>query len=348
MYKTGDIVTINKDGNMVFCERADYQVKYNGYRINLGEIEVAISKYTKIPNVIALIKNENNHMSLCAFIETSNDIDILELKRSLKKFLPHYMIPKEIVLLSKFPSTPNGKIDRNALLNLKIAKNENKNFVKPRNELDTKIYNAWKSVLKHENFGIDDNIFDIGGDSLSIISIQSILFKEDIKVRSQELFENPTIRAISDKIVSNENKIFNKDIKFERLYKDDISNIKKLDASFKNVLLTGATGFLGAHILAQILNTSSDVNVYCVIRSKPNKTCTERLKEIMHYYFGEKYDMLYNNKIFIVEGDLSRDNLGMDITTYKNLLSKIDVIINKCYFSKFNYKKYILSNLTNL
>lgn len=328
MYKTGDIVKINKDGNMTFLERADYQVKYNGYRINLGEIESTISKHLKIPNVIALLKHSQNQATLVAYIETNEKIDIAELKRELKKFLTHYMIPKEIYLLPKFPSTPNGKIDRKALENHIPSEVENKEITKPRNELDNKIYEIWKSVLKHNNFGIDDNIFEIGGDSLSIISIQSMLFKENIKVRSQDLFENPTIRSLSDKIVLSLNSEQGSSKIFERIYQDDINDVKKLTFSPQNILLTGSTGFLGAHILSEILTKYTDVNVYCIIRSKPNKTHEERLKEILNYYFDDKYDLLINKRIFAIEGDLARENLGIDITTYKNLLTKVDTIIN--------------------
>ena len=328
MYKTGDIVTINKDGNLAFVERADYQVKYNGYRINLGEIESVISKFIKNPNVITLIRKEEEHSILSAFIETTEDIDVSNLKHDLKKVLTHYMIPKDIILLDKFPITPNGKIDRKALENYVSTKKEKKDITKPRNELDEKILNIWKNILKQDNIGIDDNIFDIGGDSLSIISIQSSLFKENIKVRSQDLFENPTVRLITDKIINNDDAKNSSNKIFERLYKDDINNITKLTFSPKSVLLTGVTGFLGAHILSELLNNYPNINIYCLIRSKPNKNYIERLKEILHFYFEDKYDLLINNRIFPIEGDLAREHLGMDITGYKLLLSEVDSIIN--------------------
>lgn len=334
MYKTGDIVTINKDGNMTFIERADYQVKYNGYRINLGEIESTISKYLKNPNVVVLIKKKGNSSALTAYVETTENINTNDLKRELKKFLTHYMIPKEIVLINKFPSTPNGKIDRKALENYVSNNNEHREIVEPRNELDKKIINIWQIVLKQNNFGIDDNIFDLGGDSLSIISIQSALFRENIKVRSQDLFEHPTIRTLSNKISNATINLYDKEKQFERIYKDNETEIKKVEYIPKHVLLTGVTGFLGAHILAELINTYPDINVYCIIRSKPNKTHEDRLKEILKYYFDDKYDLLINKNIIPIEGDLSREKLGIDITTYKNLVTKVDTIINSASLVK--------------
>lgn len=328
MYKTGDIVKINKNGNMVFCERADYQVKYNGYRINLGEIEVAISSYVKVPNVIALIRNTNEHHVLTAFIETNEKFNTQEIKRNLKKFLPHYMIPKEIILLEKFLSTPNGKIDRKALENYVSTTLETVSITPPRDELDKEILNVWKEVLNKNDIGIDDNIFDIGGDSLSIISIQSILFKKNIKVRSQDLFENQTVHALADTIKCGNGKILSNEEISERIYKDDEKDIKPLFFSPKNVLLTGATGFLGAHILAELVSKFPEVKIYCIVRSKPNKPYDKRLKEILYYYFGNKYDLLFGKNILPIEGDLTRDFFGLNATLYKELVSKIDTIIN--------------------
>ena len=91
----------------------------------------------------------------------------------------------------------------------------------------------------------------------------------------------------------------------------------------KNIFLTGVTGFLGAHILAELLNKFADTKIYCLIRNKPNKTNEKRLKEILHFYFGVKYDLLINDRIIVVSGDLSRENMGIDITEYKSLTASI-------------------------
>lgn len=349
MYKTGDVVSINEEGLMTFHERVDYQVKYNGFRINLGEIESAISKYTKNPNVVALLKHTENTASLAAYIETKNNIDIKELKQDLKKFLPYYMIPQEIDIVKKFPLTPNGKIDRKALEKLYIKPKDNI-VVAPRNELDEKILQAWKKVLKQENIGIDDNIFELGGDSLSIISIQSVLFKNDINVKSQVLFENPTIRAISDYISNSSNTDFKNDMEIFSHKPVLLDDINKKSNEPTNILLTGATGFLGSHILAEIINTYPNVTLYCVIRNKPNKNYKDRLKEILHFYFGEKYDLLIGDKIIPIDGDLVRDNLGIDVTLYKTLIGKIDYVINGASLVKHfgDYNLFYNSNVVTV
>lgn len=348
MYKTGDVVSINEDGLMTFHERTDNQVKYNGYRINLGEIETAISTHLKNPNVVVLLKSTNSTTSLVAYIETKEKLDINALKQDIKKFLPHYMIPKEFNLVEKFPLTPNAKVDRKALLKLKFAARDTI-IVAPRNKLDTTILSAWKSVLKQENISIDDNIFELGGDSLSIISIQSILYKNNIKVKSQVLFENPTIRATSDFISSNIQEEQKEEIVLSKPITYSLDEINQKVSMPQNILLTGSTGFLGSHILAEILNKYDNINVYCLVRSKPNKTNEERLREILDYYFGEKYNLLIGTRIIPIEGDLARERLGVKIETYKELVEKVDTVINVAslvkHFGDYNlfYNSNVLS-----
>ena len=354
MYKTGDIVSINSDGLMTFHERVDHQVKYNGFRIDLGEIENNISSYIKNPNVVVLLKKTDNRSSLNAYIESDVSVDVSDLKQNLKKFLPYYMIPKEFYTVPSFPLTPNGKIDRTALSNLTFEVKD-VTIIAPRNETDAKILAAWKIVLKQKNISIDDNIFDIGGDSLSLLSIQSILFKDAINVNSQVLFENPTIRSLSDYItennvismtnLSNEND--------EKIYLPAKTSIKDIDSKGnmpKNVLLTGSTGFLGSHILAELITDFPDIKVYCLVRSKPNKSYTKRLSEILNYYFGEKYDLLINDRIIPLEGDLVRDKLGINITLYKELTEKIDCIINAASLVKHfgDYNLFYNSNVVSV
>lgn len=348
MYKTGDVVSITEAGLMMFHERVDYQVKYNGYRINLGEIESSISTFLKNPNVVVLLKQEESKSTLAAYIETSESIDITELKQNLKRFLPHYMLPKEFNLIPKFPATPNQKVDRKALEKMTFKKNDTI-IVAPRNNLDSIILEAWKEVLKQENISIDDNIFEIGGDSLAIISIQSVLYKKNITTKSQALFEKPTIRAFSDYIASKDVKNNDSEIDISSPIKYDESEFESKVAMPKNILLTGSTGFLGSHILSEILNKYTDVTVYCLIRNKPNKLAKDRLLEILHFYFGKKYDLLIGTRIIPIEGDLARDRLGIEIDLYKNLISKIDTIINVAslvkHFGDYNlfYNSNVLS-----
>ena len=346
MYKTGDVVSIDENGLMKFYERTDYQVKYNGFRINLGEIESRISACINNPNVVVLLNKVEDGSRLCAYIESKENIDFTEVKQELKKFLPHYMLPKFYHCINKFPLTPNGKIDRTALSKLKF-KDTDTIIVAPRNKLDSTILDAWKYVLKQENISIDDNIFELGGDSLSIISIQSYLFKHKIQINSQALFENQTIRSISDYISKHSNQVNNESDQIYSPIRFSLEDINNKSEMPKNILLTGSTGFLGSHILAELINKYRDIKVYYLIRSKPGKNYKERLLDILHNYFGEKYDLLIDTRIIPVEGDLVREHLGINITLYKELVSKIDCIVNAASLVKHfgDYNSFYQSNV---
>lgn len=336
MYKTGDIVTIQKDGNLAFIERADFQVKYNGYRINLGEIESTIAKYTKNPNVVALLKKSGTQSVLAAYIETKQQLDTAYLKQELNQFLPHYMIPKEIILLEKFPTTPNGKINRQALEQISCKETEAV-ILPPRNDLDAKMVEIWKSVLNLPEVSIDTPIFDLGGDSLTIIAIQSLLFKANIPARVQDLFEYPTIQKLSDHIREQEVQTAKPEgIKaFPRIYRDDLSHFHPTKTDFpKAILLTGVTGFLGAHLLQEILTSHPETKVYVIIRERPNMPARKRLESTLDYYFDGNWKEEIGHRIIVVKGDLSRDMFGLNPTLYRELLVEIEAILNSASLVK--------------
>jgi len=346
MYKTGDVVVRDFDGNLIFLERVDFQIKYNGFRINLGEIESQISKALGISNVVAVLKKEEEHSFIASFIESKEKLDIKLIRNTISKFLPHYMVPKEIIVLAELPKTPNGKIDRKNLEKYEI-KSEKKIIIAPRNDLDKKILEIWKKILNKNEISIDDNIFDLGGDSLSIISIQALLFKNNIKTLVQDLFEYTTIEQLSDYIsnnnkdsnLSSEEKNYPKE--FKRLYKDDgISNLEK-DNIPKNIFLTGSTGFLGAHILKELLDNKNTEKIFLLIRKRANLTVKDRILKTLNYYFDGKYIDEIDKRIIIYQGDLSEDYFGMKKEDYDILAKNTESIINCAslvkHYGKFEY-----------
>lgn len=164
------------------------------------------------------------------------------------------------------------------------------------------------------------------------------------------MFEHPTIRAISDYLQGNFVKEETSDEKIYEPPKTSLDDIEKVDVFPKNILLTGVTGFLGSHVLSEIITNFHNSKIYCIIRSKPNKTYTERLTEILHNYFDEKYDLLIGNQIIPIEGDLTRDNLGINITLYKELIGKIDSVINCASLVKHfgDYNLFYNTNVTSV
>ncbi|TKI17943.1 amino acid adenylation domain-containing protein, partial [Lysinibacillus sphaericus] len=208
LYKTGDLVRKLKDGNIEFIGRKDNQVKISGYRIELGEIETFILGYDGIDNVVVNIgSNETGDEFFCAYIESKYEIDIKQLKNYLYLHLPKYMIPDSFVLLKSLPLSKNGKIEKKSLP-IPNKKFENKKYIPPNNDIEIMITNIWSEILNVENIGRNDNFFDLGGNSLKIVTFVNWLrkeFKFDIPV--QLIFNNPNVQMIAKIIAEKSNKV---------------------------------------------------------------------------------------------------------------------------------------------
>ncbi len=207
IYKTGDLAKYTKDGNILFCGRTDHQVKIRGYRIELGEIESAILKVNRISEVVVLArdsiaKNNNGLITkqLVAYIVTDDlsPIEINTIRGLLKQSLPEYMIPQMFVFIDKIPLSPNGKVDLKALPDLNSNKSiSSSNHAEAGNEVEKKLVDIWCSVLGLESVSINDNFFEIGGDS--ILSIQIIARTKDagINLTPKQIFQNLTIAELA-------------------------------------------------------------------------------------------------------------------------------------------------------
>lgn len=352
MYKTGDIVRLNFDMNLEFFGRDDNQIKLNGFRIELKEIESVILETNYVDDVLVTTKAlPDSKKILLAYILSSNQaFDINILNSFLRKRLPYYMIPT-ILLIDKFPLTPNGKVDNKKL---PLPKSIKAKHVIPKNKLEKEILETCKSVLHIEKFGTSDDFFIDGhADSLSILSISSKLFTKNIKIKTQDFYDFSSVEKLSKYILSKKSKVAVIDKKIIKPYKTslcrDYNKNHTFSFSYKNILLTGATGFLGIHILDYLLkNTSADI--YCIIRKKYNQSPKKRLKNIISYYFDKDYFNTYNKRIFIINGDLLFENFKTSNKDYLLLKNKIDCIINAAANTKHygNYKTFYNENFVTV
>lgn len=356
IYKTGDLGLFQLNGDILCKGRADHQVKLRGLRIELEEIEQCISSFNPVADIkcAVIVKKENNKETLNAFISSKIELDIKVLKEFLSSKLPIYMIPNTFTILDSLPFTPNGKIDRKALGFYKIEQEMvNNSFTPPRNVTEDRIINSIKKKLNIENLGIDDNIFDYGADSLSIISILTDLFQYNINLKVYDFYKHPTVRELYDNLLT-DNEI-QKKLDEEKLL--DLNNIVKnfskscnptKDFSKKSIFLTGVTGFLGIHILACLLDRKENINkIYCSIRKKDERTIKQRLLDQLHFYFGQKYDSIIDDYIICIDSNINASMLGIDNNTLKDLKGNIDCIIHSAANVK-HYGNYTDFEQTNI
>ncbi|KAF8573006.1 acetyl-CoA synthetase-like protein [Ramaria rubella] len=232
MYATGDLVRMSpQDGSITFLDRRDTQIKIRGLRVEAGEIEAVLQASSSVITNVAVIKLDAGHESLMAFIECrsdscSRDIGIVQddgvalilasLKQAVRRKLPSYMAPTTYVVLSRFPLMASGKLDRKALLALfhaheheirafecqllGLASTRSTNSKRTRAE--TRIMKLWQSVLGiKDDIDIDDAFVVLGGDSVKLMRLSAMAFKQGIPIPVTEQLHRQTIRTQAQLLV---------------------------------------------------------------------------------------------------------------------------------------------------
>ncbi len=208
IYKTGDIGRWLPTGDIEFLGRKDEQIKIRGYRIELGEIEQTIMTLDgNIKECVVMLREEavTGEKYLVAFLMSINNDAENELKRDLARLLPDYMIPHQLVFLDEMPLTPNGKIDKNILKEMKIDTFTSGKgiIISPAGDIEERLLKIYKHVLKQDSaeIGVTDNFFDLGGNSLKVITLSTLINKEfNIELSIVDIFTSPTVRELSEKV----------------------------------------------------------------------------------------------------------------------------------------------------
>ncbi|MGD2088872.1 MAG: amino acid adenylation domain-containing protein [Candidatus Aminicenantes bacterium] len=197
IYNTGDLARWLPDGNIEFLGRMDHQVKIRGFRIELGEIETLLAQKKEIQDAIVLAKTVNNHTRLIAYyvtVDKNKKIEVSQLKNYLQDKLPEYMVPAAFVSLEAIPLTPNGKVNRKALLKQEIELQSSREYAAPRTETEKQLTNIWKDVLGIEKVGIHDNFFQLGGHSLLAIQmVAKIRDRLGVECPVKNIFDHSTV-----------------------------------------------------------------------------------------------------------------------------------------------------------
>lgn len=201
LYRTGDMVRRVADGSIEYLGRADFQVKVRGFRIELGEIETVLSAHPAVRECAVVARDADGHTKrLVAYIVPSEGgaVDVTELRAYLRETLPDYMVPALFVELDTFPMTANRKVDRNRLPDpggerpdLAIE------YVAPRSEAEATLARIWQEFLGVERVGVDDNFFDLGGDSLLALRCIMRANREGISLTPNAIFRHQTIAELA-------------------------------------------------------------------------------------------------------------------------------------------------------
>jgi amino acid adenylation domain-containing protein len=330
-YRTGDIAKVNKQLEIEFIGRDDDVVKVNGgYLVALNEVENRIQKLlgNNFEVYPIAIPHKNTKAIFLFLTKKEKNITLYHIKNYINSNISFYMKPKKIIELEEFPRNSSGKINRKELEKIAfeyIEENKNK-YIPPKTEVEIDIYNYVKELIGTDEFSItDDFIEDLGIDSLSLTAIYTYLEKYNILI--QDIYNNSNIKDLANFIENNSCH----DVKPDVTNIDNIkilNNVEKFDLT--TILITGVTGFLGIHLLRDLLLNDKVEKIYCMIRNQINLNGKKRLLKMIDFYFNSDENLLQliDKKVIIFNGDMTKDNFGLDKKSYLEIKQDVTTVIN--------------------
>lgn len=314
-YKTGDLAQWTPEGMIRFRGRKDNQVKLRGLRIELDEIEAVINSFPDVLTSIVRVKGSETEQFLAAYFTASKTIDKTELTDYLSSKLTSYMVPGVLMQLEVMPLTASGKINAKALPELEYNAVE-REYAEPENELERTFCDLFGEILGLPRVGANDNFFENGGTSLSASKVAIFALAKGHTITYADVFRLPTPRQLAQHaggheavLQPNVSTSTRDDFDYAQLEPvlegNCVENVDRvIFEDVGDILLTGATGFLGMHVLYEFLMNYSG-KVYCLVRKGRSATVEQRLKTMLVYYFDQTFEELFEERIFCVEGDIT-------------------------------------------
>lgn len=366
MYRTGDMARWRHDGQLIVLGRIDGQVKLRGQRVELGEIEQALICHPLVAQAAAVVaKARDGAQALHAFVvPTDADADwpsLPEWKAFLATTLPGYMIPTGLHCVDAIVMTPSGKIDRKQL-ERRLSEMPGEGMaaagrMAPVGRIETAVAEVWASILDCPAPSREDHFFKLGGDSLRAIAVISRL-RQKFDLQINDLYEHPVLEDFALRCKPRSNHLRStiqaakthwlgyhsaiREYEAERsalldpaLIEYDARNsaFAMADlgprADYRHPLLTGATGYVGAYLLRQLLAAPRE-QLTTLVRASEDAQARLRLLETCTYYFGpQEAERLCNDeRLTVLAGDLRRPDLGLERGGFDRLSERVDAVIH--------------------
>ena len=346
IYRTGDYAMWTDEGNVIIMGRTDNQVKLNGLRIELGEVETVMKQQNGIRQCVAAIKKVGNIDKLIGYYTTFEQVDEAqfeeEMRRMMGEHLTPYMVPGIFMHLDEMPLTPVGKTDVKRLPLPEVQIGE---YVAPENDIEKLLCEAFATTLKLDKVGATNNFFELGGTSLVAMRLIGLAVKAGLNMVYKNIFDNPTPRLLAKMLrpdlyseagtaVEKEEKElfpFQKEVEdYDYSALDEVLAGNTLQGfrqgrmydSMGNVFLAGATGFLGIHVLHNLICRDDVPHIYCLVRGNKHLSAASRLRTLLFYYFDDSYEELFGDRIVVVEGDVT------DAKVFQAFDQPLDLVIN--------------------
>ncbi|MBO4661024.1 MAG: amino acid adenylation domain-containing protein [Prevotella sp.] len=361
MYHTGDIVRYRQNGDVEFVGRKDGQVKIRGFRIETKEVETVIRGFEGIKDVtVQAYDYESGGKYLTAFVVSDGTIDTNALATYVKSQKPAYMVPAVIMQIDNIPLTVNMKVDKKAL-----PKPERKaaEYMAPANKTEEAFCGIFSSVLGIDRVSADADFFEIGGSSILAMKVIIAAEKAGFSIVYNDVFTYTTPQALAEFLGASQED--SKEVSdpqgtteggtwipptvgadgydytqiHELLSRNTIEALRNGERNpLGDIMLLGATGYLGSHVLHELIENHSG-KIYCFVRPGKEKSALDRLREMQRYYFGngpETADDLYGSRIIVINGDATDPaSLGQYEAPHSNM-TVINCAASVKHFAKGN------------
>jgi amino acid adenylation domain-containing protein/thioester reductase-like protein len=332
LYRTGDLARVGEDGLLYYNGRLDEQVKVGGVRVELGDVASALAGHSLVGSAVALVLGEPPESTLvcCVTPRSPDDPPSAErLRGYAAEKLPAEQVPHRIVVLDALPLNHNGKADRKALAALIAAETARRTGPEERVEppadpMEELVCSAWRDVLERDQVSVVVPFADYGGTSLLAYRLTTAISERlGQPVRPRDLLVAPTVRAQAARLTKGVD--------------DDSAELAyiKQDLAWRpprTLLLTGATGFVGAHIFAELL-TRSNTALICLVRCSDPPDGARRLTEVLDRYgltsAWQALPMaLKTGRVEVVPGDLGSELLGLPQWRFDAIASAVSGVVN--------------------
>jgi len=347
LYKTGDLTRWLPDGNIEYLGRIDQQVKIRGFRIEPGEIESVLAQHPAVREAVVLARADQfGKPRLVAYLLTDNqESPTGALREWLQGKLPDYMVPAAFVRLETWPLTPNGKLDRQGLPEPEIQANDSE-YLAPQTLTESALAEVWRKVLNVERVGRQDNFFELGGHSLLLTQlIYHIEAALGVLPAMRDLFRVPTLSAQAAHLdacmqaqgqdaVPIQSVDFAAESQLDPAIWPPTADFSRTAEDLHAVLITGASGFLGAYLLDELARQTS-AELYCLVRADNTEHGIQRLRLNLERHGLWRDDLAL--RLHPVVGDLEQPRLGLSVAEFDSLAERIDAIYHSGAHDNFLY-----------
>ncbi|MEV5506090.1 non-ribosomal peptide synthetase [Streptomyces orinoci] len=337
-YRTGDLVRLGDDGQLYFGGRADDEFKISGHRVQPAEVETVLLAHPGVREaaVVGQVLPDGTRRLVAHVAAESPAPGAAELRDHLRAILPPAMVPSAVRFTGRLPRTASGKIDRNALLAAEAPAAAEAPGA--GGSVERAITGLWEQVLGLDGIAAGDDFFDLGAQSLQAIQVANRLGVElGREVRVAWLFQYPTAAELAGFLAHEDHKdrrdpapgpaapALPAALLADAVLDEDIrpGGGTRPTGAPRRVLLTGATGFVGSHLLAELL-AMTDAEIVCLVRAKDAAEATERLRTS---FAGQRLPWPADEgRITAVPSDLSRPLLGLSADRFAELAAGCDAI----------------------